>query len=93
LGPVRLLRTSLLTTAASFARTAAATAQIRSLVADDQAAVRVGFAALIAAEEEMELAGEAGNGREAVYIARRVFPHVVLWTSACPSSTGIQRPG
>ena len=51
---------------------------IRVLVAEDQLAVRAGFAALIAAEEEMEVAGEAGNGREAVDLARRTFPHVVL---------------
>ena len=47
---------------------------IRVLVADDQAAVRGGFAALVAAEEEMEVVGEASNGREAVEITRRVFP-------------------
>ncbi|MCL4368819.1 MAG: DNA-binding response regulator, partial [Actinobacteria bacterium] len=36
---------------------------IRVLVADDQAAVRAGFASLIAAEREMTVVGEAGNGR------------------------------
>jgi DNA-binding NarL/FixJ family response regulator len=63
---------------------------IRVLVADDQAAVRAGFAALVAAEEEMEIAGEAGNGREALDIARRVFPHVVLMDIRMPVLDGLE---
>src|SRR3981081_4848844 len=51
---------------------------IRVLVADDQAAVRDGFAALIEAQENMLIAATASNGREAVDLARRMFPHVVL---------------
>jgi DNA-binding NarL/FixJ family response regulator len=62
----------------------------RVLVADDQAAVRAGFAALIAGEEELEVAGEAGNGREAVDIARRVFPHVVLMDIRMPVLDGLE---
>jgi DNA-binding NarL/FixJ family response regulator len=63
---------------------------IRILVADDQTAVRAGFAALIAGEEEMEVAGEAGNGREAVDLARRVFPHVVLMDVRMPVLDGLE---
>jgi DNA-binding NarL/FixJ family response regulator len=63
---------------------------IRVLVADDQAAVRAGFAALIAAEEEMELVGEAGNGREVLDIARRVFPRVVLMDIRMPGLDGLE---
>jgi DNA-binding NarL/FixJ family response regulator len=63
---------------------------IRVLVADDQAAVRAGFAALVAAEEEMEVAGEVGNGREAVDLARRVFPHVVLMDIRMPVLDGLE---
>jgi DNA-binding NarL/FixJ family response regulator len=63
---------------------------IRVLVADDQAAVRAGFAALIAAEDEMEVAGEAANGREAVDLTRRVFPHVVLMDLRMPVLDGLQ---
>jgi DNA-binding NarL/FixJ family response regulator len=62
----------------------------RVLVADDQAAVRAGFAALIEGQEEMEIAGEAGNGREAVDIARRVFPHVVLMDIRMPVLDGLE---
>ncbi len=63
---------------------------IRVLVADDQNAVRAGFAALIAAEDEMEVAGEAGNGREVVDLARRVFPHVVLMDIRMPVLDGLE---
>ncbi len=62
----------------------------RVLVADDQSAVRAGFAALIAAEEEMEVVGEAANGREAVDLARRVFPHVVLMDIRMPVLDGLE---
>jgi DNA-binding NarL/FixJ family response regulator len=63
---------------------------IRVLVADDQAAVRSGFAALVAAEEEMEVVGAAGNGREAVDLARRVFPHVIVMDVRMPVLDGIE---
>ena len=62
---------------------------IRVLVADDQAAVRDGFAALIDAQDSMLVAGEASNGREAVDLARRVFPHVVLMDIRMPVLDGI----
>jgi DNA-binding NarL/FixJ family response regulator len=63
---------------------------IRVLLADDQAAVRGGFAALIASEPEMEVAGEAANGREAVDLARRVSPHVVLMDIRMPVLDGLE---
>jgi DNA-binding NarL/FixJ family response regulator len=63
---------------------------IRVLVADDQAAVRSGFAALIASEQEMQVVGEAGNGREAVDLARRVFPHVIVMDVRMPVLDGIE---
>jgi len=62
----------------------------RVLVADDQAAVRGGFAALISAEDGLELAGEAADGREAVDLARRVFPHVVLMDIRMPRLDGLE---
>ncbi len=62
---------------------------IRVLVADDQAAVRDGFAALIDAQDTMLAAGQASNGREAVDLARRVFPHVVLMDIRMPVLDGI----
>jgi DNA-binding NarL/FixJ family response regulator len=63
---------------------------IRVLVADDQAAVRAGFAALIAAEDEMQVAGEAADGREAVDLARRVLPQVVLMDVRMPRLDGLE---
>ncbi len=62
----------------------------RVVVADDQAAVRGGFAALIASEDDLEVAGEAANGREAVDLARRVFPHIVLMDIRMPVLDGLE---
>ncbi|CAI7979656.1 putative two-component system response regulator [Frankia sp. Hr75.2] len=62
----------------------------RVLIADDQAAVRGGFAALVAAESGLVLAGEASNGRQAVDIARRVLPHVVLMDIRMPVLDGLE---
>jgi DNA-binding NarL/FixJ family response regulator len=62
---------------------------IRVLVADDQAAVRDGFAALVDAQENMQIAGTAANGREAVDKARRTFPHVVLMDIRMPVLDGL----
>jgi DNA-binding NarL/FixJ family response regulator len=62
---------------------------IRVLVADDQAAVRDGFAALIDAQDHMLVAGQAANGRETVDMARRVFPHVILMDIRMPVLDGL----
>ncbi|HEX6620825.1 MAG TPA: response regulator transcription factor [Solirubrobacteraceae bacterium] len=63
---------------------------IRVLVADDQAAVRGGFAALIDAQDDMQVVGEAADGREALDLARRVFPHVVLMDIRMPRLDGLE---
>ena len=63
---------------------------IRVLVADDQATVRGGFAAMIDAQDEMQVVGEAVNGREAVDLARRTFPHVVLMDIRMPVLDGLK---
>jgi DNA-binding NarL/FixJ family response regulator len=63
---------------------------IRVLVADDQAAVRAGFVALIAAEDDMDVVGEASDGREAVDSARRVFPQLVLMDIRMPVLDGLE---
>src|SRR5262249_32764826 len=55
-----------------------------------QAGVRAGLAALIAAEDEMEVAGEAADGREAVDLARRVLPQVVLMDIRMPRLDGLE---
>jgi DNA-binding NarL/FixJ family response regulator len=63
---------------------------IRVLVADDQAAVRGGFAALIDDQDEMQVVGQAANGREALDMARRVFPHIVLMDIRMPLLDGLE---
>ena len=63
---------------------------IRVLVADDQAAVRGGFSALIDAQDAMQVVAEATNGREAVDLARRTFPHVVLMDIRMPVLDGLE---
>jgi DNA-binding NarL/FixJ family response regulator len=63
---------------------------IRVLIADDQAAVRGGFAALIDDQHEMRVVGEAANGREAIDLARRVLPHVVLLDIRMPVLDGLE---
>ena len=63
---------------------------IRVVVADDQAAVRGGFVALIDAQDDMRVDGQAKNGREAVDLARRVFPDVVLMDIRMPVLDGLE---
>ena len=48
--------------------------KIRLLVVDDHALVRKGIHALIKTEPGMEIIGEADNGRDAVRLARELFP-------------------
>jgi DNA-binding NarL/FixJ family response regulator len=63
---------------------------IRVLVADDQAAVRDGFAALVDAQPAMSVVGRAATGREAVDLARRTFPDVVLMDIRMPALDGLE---
>jgi len=63
---------------------------IRVLVADDQAAVRDGFAALIDGQDNMLVVARASNGREAVDLARRAFPNVVLMDIRMPVLDGLE---
>jgi DNA-binding NarL/FixJ family response regulator len=63
---------------------------IRVLIADDQAAVRDGFAALISAQPAMTVAATAGTGRQAVDQARRTLPHVVLMDVRMPVLDGLE---
>jgi DNA-binding NarL/FixJ family response regulator len=63
---------------------------VRVLVADDQALVRVGFSGIIAATPGMTVVGEAGTGAEAVEVAGRTLPDVVLMDVRMPVMDGIE---
>ncbi|MEU7484151.1 response regulator transcription factor [Streptomyces sp. NPDC042319] len=59
------------------------------LVVDDQAVVRAGFAAVIDAEEDMTVVGEAGDGAAAVSLAEQLTPDVVVMDVRMPGLDGI----
>jgi len=59
-------------------------------IADDQALVRAGFAALLEAADDLRLVGEASDGEEAVALARRARPDVVLMDIRMPGVDGIE---
>jgi DNA-binding NarL/FixJ family response regulator len=62
---------------------------IRVLLADDQALVRAGFGSLLAAEDDIEVVGEAADGAEAVRLARSLRPQVVLMDVRMPGMDGL----
>ena len=67
----------------------AAEARIRVLIADDQPLVRMGLRALIRSDAGLELVGEAETGREAVELASRLRPDVVLMDIRMPGLDGL----
>ncbi len=63
---------------------------IRVLVVDDHAVVRSGLKLLLAAEDDLEVVGEAGTAREAVFEVRAQKPDVVLLDVVMPGESGIE---
>jgi DNA-binding NarL/FixJ family response regulator len=63
---------------------------IRLLIADDQALVRGGFRAILEAEPDMDVVAEAGDGAEALDLARRHRVDVVLMDIRMPRLDGIE---
>ena len=63
---------------------------IRILVVDDQELLRTAFRALIDAEDDMQVVGEAGDGAEAVKLAARARPDVVVMDVRMPVMNGIE---
>jgi two-component system, NarL family, response regulator NreC len=63
---------------------------IRILLADDHAVVRHGFKMILSEQPDMEIVGEAGNGREAIELAGRLKPDIVVMDVAMPELNGIE---
>jgi len=64
--------------------------KISVLLVDDHTVVRQGLRALLAAEEDMEVIGEAENGRQAVMLAKKDQPDVVVMDVAMPLLNGLE---
>jgi len=63
---------------------------IRILLVDDQALVRAGFRMILDAEPDMEVVGEAGDGREAIDQVRALHPDIVLMDIRMPDLDGLE---
>ena len=63
---------------------------IRVLLADDQALVRAGFRALLDAEDDIEIVGEAGDGAAAVRLAKATRPDLILMDIRMPHVDGLE---
>jgi DNA-binding NarL/FixJ family response regulator len=63
---------------------------IRVVLADDQALLRAGLRALLDAEDDIEVVGEAANGREAITVVRATRPDVVLMDIRMPELDGLE---
>jgi DNA-binding NarL/FixJ family response regulator len=63
---------------------------IRLLLVDDHAVVRSGLRMLLENEKDIEIVGEAGNGREALSLIEQLHPTLVLMDIGLPDMTGIE---
>lgn len=63
---------------------------IRILIADDHAVVRSGLRALLSADPDLEVVGEAGDGTEALRLAETLHPDMILLDITMPPEDGIK---
>ena len=63
---------------------------IRVLIAEDQALLRASFAALVGAEPDLEVVGRAADGGQAVALASRLRPDVIVMDIQMPGLSGIE---
>ncbi len=63
---------------------------IKIVLVDDHAVVRSGLHLLLDAEEDMEVIGEAGNAKDAIFRARALKPDVILLDVVMPGESGIE---
>ena len=63
---------------------------IRVVVADDQVLVRAGFSVLLTSADDIEVVGEAGDGLEAVEVALRERPDLILMDIRMPGTDGLE---
>ncbi|MGW1201036.1 response regulator [Streptomyces sp. NPDC002536] len=63
---------------------------IKVIIVDDQAMVRAGFAALLAAQPDIDVIGDAADGRQGVTLARERHPDVVLMDVRMPEMDGLE---
>ena len=64
--------------------------KIRVLLAEDHTIVRQGIAALLGAESDMEVVGEASNGLEAIELAKKLSPEVILMDIGMRQLNGLE---
>jgi DNA-binding NarL/FixJ family response regulator len=65
-------------------------AKLRVVIADDHATVREGIKLIIGAEPDLEVVGEAGDGRAAVAAAERLRPDVIVMDVSMPKMNGLK---
>jgi two-component system response regulator NreC len=65
------------------------TDKLRIIIAEDHKTVREGLRLIVESQDDMEVVGEAGNGREAVSLAEKLKPDIVLMDVSMPELNGL----